>query len=66
MLSTCDWPSAVVCGKPSTKSFIPLIPKADRDPKPLIDNLISWAKFSSFIMNNPGTERMDSPNDMPF
>ena len=35
-LSTCPWPSGVVSGIPSTINLIPLIPKADLAPKPLI------------------------------
>ena len=34
---------------------MPLIPNAERDPKPRIDNLRSWAKFSLFETTTPGT-----------
>ena len=43
ILSTCDWPSGVVSGIPSSIILTPLIPKADFDPKPLIDILLSCA-----------------------
>ena len=39
---------------PSDKIFIPLIPKEERNPLPLIDNLVSWAKLYSPRAKIPG------------
>ena len=42
-------------GIPSTRIFIPLIPKFDRVPNPRIDILESCALLKSLRANNPGT-----------
>ena len=65
-LSTCPWPSGVVSGIPSTINLIPLIPKADLAPKPLIESLRSWAKLFAFCENKPGTPSRYSSSDSCF
>ena len=56
-------PSGVVSGIPSTISLIPLIPKADLAPKPLIEILISWEKLFDEVVNTPGVFLIKSENE---
>ena len=48
---------------PSITTLIPLIPKADLAPKPLIDILKSWAKLFALKATKPGTELIYSCKD---
>ena len=53
-LSSWVWPSGDVCGIPSTIILMPLIPKEDLAPNPLIDNLRSWEKLFADVVKTPG------------